>query len=107
MQHEQLVEVVGRRRAATRADPLRRRGVPVEDEAKRQLVRVLGMLPKTAKANILAFGDDCKALTLKPALEAAKAASFRFETIESDHSFNDRRIALAGTVLSWLDSLPH
>lgn len=52
-------------------------------------------------------GDDCKALTLKPALEAAKAASFRFETIESDHSFNDRRIALAGTVLSWLDSLPH
>lgn len=52
-------------------------------------------------------GDDCKALTLKPALEAAKAASLRFETIESDHSFNDRRIALATTVLSWLASLPH
>lgn len=51
-------------------------------------------------------GDDCKALTLKPALEAAKAASLRFETIESDHSFNDRRIALATTVLSWLESLP-
>jgi len=27
-------------------------------------------------------------------------------TIESDHSFQDHRIALAGIVVDWLDKLP-
>jgi Mg-chelatase subunit ChlD len=32
------------------------------DEAKRQLVRVLGMLPKKAKANVVAFGNGAQVL---------------------------------------------
>lgn len=32
------------------------------DEAKRQLVRVLGMLPGRAKANVIAFGNDAEGL---------------------------------------------
>jgi hypothetical protein len=27
-------------------------------------------------------------------------------TLQSDHSFQDHRIALAGTVVDWLDKLP-
>ncbi len=50
--------------------------------------------------------DDDKALDLLPALKAAHATSLRVETIDSDHSFNDRRIALQITVLKWLALLP-
>jgi hypothetical protein len=49
--------------------------------------------------------DDCKALTLLPALKAEGAKTLRIETIESDHAFNDRRIALEGVVLEWLAGL--
>ena len=50
--------------------------------------------------------DDCKALTLLPALRQHGAKALRAETIESDHSFNDKRIALQGVVLDWLAGLP-
>jgi pimeloyl-ACP methyl ester carboxylesterase len=50
--------------------------------------------------------DDDKALDLLPALKAEHPASLRVETIDSDHSFNDRRIALQSAVLKWLAKLP-
>jgi hypothetical protein len=50
-------------------------------------------------------GDDCKALALLPGLKAAGAKTLKVETLESDHSFNDRRIALEGLVLEWLAGL--
>lgn len=50
--------------------------------------------------------DGCKALDLLPALKAEHAAALRVETIDSDHSFNDRRIALQIAVLEWLATLP-
>ena len=35
------------------------------DEAKRQLVRVLGMLPAKAKANVVSFSDQATAMAEK------------------------------------------
>lgn len=48
------------------------------DEAKRQLLRVLGLMPKTAKANVIAFGGEAKAMgskleALSPARQQAAA----------------------------------
>ena len=40
-----------------------------------------------------------------PALKAEHATALRVETIDSDHSFNDRRIALQTVVLGWLATL--
>jgi len=50
--------------------------------------------------------DDGKALDLLPALEARHPKALRVERIDSDHSFNDRRIALQTVVLDWLAALP-
>ena len=50
--------------------------------------------------------DDCKAVSLLPALKQHGAKALRVEIIETDHSFNDRRIALQGLVLNWLEELP-
>lgn len=50
-------------------------------------------------------GDDCKAGTLIAALQARHPRSLRVETIESDHAFNDQRIALERLVLGWLAPL--
>ena len=50
--------------------------------------------------------DDCKAISLLPALKQHGAKALRVETVETDHSFNDRRIALEGLVLNWLEELP-
>lgn len=49
--------------------------------------------------------DDDKALDLLPALKALHPAALRVETIDSDHSFNDRRLTLQGIVLKWLAAL--
>lgn len=51
-------------------------------------------------------GDDCKALQLLPALKSRNAASLRVESLPTDHSFNDHRIALESLVLDWLATLP-
>ena len=50
--------------------------------------------------------DDDKALDLLPALRALPPKALNVETIDSDHSFNDRRIELQSVVLAWLASLP-
>jgi pimeloyl-ACP methyl ester carboxylesterase len=50
-------------------------------------------------------GEDCRALRLIPALKAQHASALRVETIESDHGFNDHRIALETMVLDWLAGL--
>ena len=50
--------------------------------------------------------DDCKALQLLPALKALHPEALRVETLQSDHSFNDQRIALESLVLNWLAALP-
>jgi len=51
--------------------------------------------------------DDDKALDLLPALKAQHPKSLRVETFDSDHGFNDHRIALQSLVLEWLSTLPH
>jgi hypothetical protein len=49
--------------------------------------------------------DDDKALDLLPALKAVHPKTLRVETIDSDHSFNDRRIAVQSVVLKWISAL--
>ena len=49
--------------------------------------------------------DDDKALDLRAALKAEHPKALRVETIDSDHGFNDRRIALQSVVLKWLAAL--
>jgi uncharacterized protein len=50
--------------------------------------------------------DDDKALALLPALKAQHPTRLIVETFETDHSFDDRRIALGTTLLDWLAELP-
>ena len=52
-------------------------------------------------------GDDCKALQLVPALKTRKPEALKVETIDTDHAFNNHRIALETLVLDWLAALPH
>jgi len=46
--------------------------------------------------------DDDKALDLLPALQAEHPKALQVETIDSDHSFNDKRIRLQAVVADWL-----
>jgi hypothetical protein len=50
------------------------------DEAKQQLTRVLGLLPRTAKANIIAFGGEARALgtRIEPLTAARQQAAATF-----------------------------
>ncbi|HZX89308.1 MAG TPA: alpha/beta fold hydrolase [Rudaea sp.] len=50
--------------------------------------------------------DDDKALDLLPALKAQHPKALRVETLDTDHGFNDQRIALQSLVLEWLAALP-
>jgi uncharacterized protein len=50
--------------------------------------------------------DDDKALALLPALSQARATHLTIQSMETDHGFNDHRIALQAAVLRWLASLP-
>ena len=50
--------------------------------------------------------DDDKAVALLPALKAQHPTRLLVETFETDHGFNDRRVALATTLLNWLAELP-
>jgi len=72
--------------------------------------RLAQAAPQIAKQPLLVVlaardGDDCKALELLPALKAEQAKALRVVTIDSDHGFNDHRIALESTVLAWLAAL--
>jgi len=67
--------------------------------------------PGMAKSPLLIMlaardNDGCKALALLPALKGASAKSLHVETIDTDHGFNDHRIALQSSVLAWLGALP-
>ena len=48
-------------------------------------------------------GDDDKALDLLAALRSQHATRLSVVILDSDHSFNDHRIALEISVLSWLE----
>jgi len=66
--------------------------------------------PGMAKSPLLIMlaardNDGCKALALLPALKSASARSLHVETIDTDHGFNDHRIALQSSVLAWLGAL--
>ncbi len=50
--------------------------------------------------------EDDKAVALLPALKAEHAAALRVVTLDSDHGFNDKRIALENVVVKWLQALP-
>ena len=72
--------------------------------------RLAQAAPQIAKLPLLVVlasrdGEDCKALELLPALKAEQAKALRVVTIDSDHGFNDHRIALENTVLAWLAAL--
>ena len=74
---------------------------------KWQLARFAPMIAKHPTLLVLATrdDDDDKALDLLPALNAEHPRALRVEVIDSDHSFNDRRIALQAIVLKWLAAL--
>ena len=69
-----------------------------------------GLAPKLAQRPMLLVvaardSDDDKALDLLPALKAQHPRALQVETIDSDHGFNDHRIALQAVVLRWLAAL--
>lgn len=72
-----------------------------------QLAKAAPAIAKLPLLVVLATRDaeDDKALDLLPALKAEHASALRVVTLDSDHGFNDRRIALAETVLTWLAAL--
>ena len=81
--------------------------VLAEQGQRWQLARSAPAIAKHPLLIVLASRDaeDDKALDLLPALKAEHATALRVETIDSDHSFNDRRIALQTVVLGWLATL--
>ena len=76
--------------------------------ARWQLAKFATEMAKSPLLIMLAArdADGCKALALLPALKAAPAKSLHVETIDTDHGFNDHRIALEASVLAWLAALP-
>ena len=79
-----------------------------ENGGRLRLTQFASGLAQHAMLLVLAThdADDDKALELLPALKATHTASLRVETLDTDHSFNDRRIALESSVLKWLAALP-
>jgi len=77
----------------------------VKDGNKWQLAKFAPNLAKRPVLIVLAArdSDDDKALDLLPALNAQHPKALRTET---DHGFNDQRIALQNLVLEWLAALP-
>jgi acetyl esterase/lipase len=78
------------------------------DGHKWQLAKFAPNIAKRPVLIVLATrdADDDKALDLLPALNAQHPKALRVEVLESDHSFNDRRIGLQNLVLEWLATLP-
>jgi pimeloyl-ACP methyl ester carboxylesterase len=70
-----------------------------------QLAQFAPQLAKRPLLVILATrdGDDDKALDLLAALRSQHATRLSVVILDSDHSFNDHRIALEISVLSWLE----
>ena len=80
----------------------------VKDGNKWQLAKFAPNLAKRPVLIVLAArdSDDDKALDLLPALNAQHPKALRTETLDTDHGFNDQRIALQNLVLEWLAALP-
>ena len=78
------------------------------DGHKWQLAKFAPDIAKRRALIVLATrdADDDKALDLVPALNALHPKALRVKTIDSDHGFNDQRIALQNLVLEWLATLP-
>ncbi len=69
------------------------------------------MAPQLAQRRLLIVtasrdDDDDKALALLPPLRGLRPASLRVEDLDTDHGFNDQRIALETLVLTWMAALP-
>ena len=75
--------------------------------SKWQLAKFAPMIAKRPALLIVATRDtdDDKALDLRSALNAEHPKALRVETLDSDHGFNDRRMALQSIVLKWLAAL--
>jgi acetyl esterase/lipase len=75
--------------------------------SKWQLAKFAPMIAKRPALLIVATRDtdDDKALDLRSALNAEHPKALRVETLDSDHGFNDRRMALQSVVLKWLAAL--
>ncbi|HET7065211.1 MAG TPA: alpha/beta fold hydrolase [Rudaea sp.] len=80
----------------------------MKDGNKWQLAKFAPDVAKRPVLIVLATrdADDDKALDLVPALNAHHPKALRVETLDSDHGFNDQRIALQNLVLAWLAALP-
>jgi len=75
--------------------------------SKWQLAKFAPMIAKRPALLVVATRDtdDDKALDLRAALNAEHPKTLHVETIDADHSFSDRRIALQDVVLKWLAAL--
>jgi len=75
--------------------------------SKWQLAKFAPMIAKRPALLVVATRDtdDDKALDLRAALNAEHPKALHVETIDADHSFSDRRIALQDVVLKWLAAL--
>jgi len=80
----------------------------IKDGHQWQLAKFAPEIAKRPTLIVLATrdSDDDKALDLLPALNAQHPEALRIETLDSDHGFNDRRIALQDLVLEWIATLP-
>jgi acetyl esterase/lipase len=80
----------------------------VKDGNKWQLAKLAPNIARRPLLIVLATrdSDGDKALDLLPALKAQHPKSLRVETLDTDHGFNDQRIALQSLVLEWLAALP-
>jgi cell wall assembly regulator SMI1 len=80
----------------------------IKDGNKWQLAEFAPKIAKRPALIVLATrdSDDDKALDLLPALKAQHPKALRVETLETDHGFNDQRIALQNLVLEWIATLP-
>ncbi len=80
----------------------------IKDGNKWQLAEFAPNIAKRPALIVLATrdSDDDKALDLLPALKGQHPKALRVETFDSDHGFNDKRIALQNLVLEWLATLP-
>ena len=80
----------------------------MKDGNKWQLAKFAPNLAKHPALIVLATrdSDGDKALDLLPALKAQQPKALRVETLDTDHGFNDQRIALQTLVLDWLAALP-
>ena len=78
------------------------------DGQKWQLAKFAPEIAKRPTLVVIAKRDaeDAKAVDLLPALNALHPKALRVEVIDSDHGFNDGRIALQAVVLKWLAAFP-